>query len=131
MPTSPKYKPVVQVCDEFVDSRSFSLKKHINSGLHFLGENAAIGAIYNSLERQQLDAPKCHPKTRVAVIDRIIDWLNGDIDYDALLLWLYGAAGAGKSAIAHSLAEICEKYVWRSKWVKISRNYLSSAATIF
>jgi len=27
-----------------------------------------------------------------------------------LLLWLYGAAGAGKSAIAHSLAEICEKY---------------------
>jgi len=69
-----------------------------------------MGAIYNSLERQQLDAPKCHPKTRVAVIDRIIDWLNGDIDYDTLLLWLYGAAGAGKSAIAHSLAEICEKY---------------------
>ena len=29
---------------------------------------------------------------------------------DALILWLYGAAGAGKSAIAHSLAEICEKY---------------------
>jgi len=49
-------------------------------------------------------------QTRVAVIDRIIDWLNGDIDYEALLLWLYGAAGAGKSAIAHSLAEICEKY---------------------
>jgi len=69
-----------------------------------------MGAIYNSLERQQLDAPKCHPKTRVAVIDRIIDWVNGDIDFDALLLWLYGAAGAGKSAIAHSLAEICEKY---------------------
>ena len=26
-----------------------------------------------------------------------------------MILWLYGAAGAGKSAIAHSLAEICEK----------------------
>jgi len=26
-----------------------------------------------------------------------------------LILWLYGAAGAGKSAIAHSLAEICDK----------------------
>ena len=66
--------------------------------------------MYNSLERQQLDAPKCHPKTCLAVIDRIIDWLNGDIDIDALIMWLYGAAGAGKSAIAHSLAEICEKY---------------------
>jgi len=52
-------------------------RKHIDSGLNFLGENAAIGAIYNSLERQQLDAPKCHPKTRIAVIDRIIDWLKG------------------------------------------------------
>ena len=31
---------------------------------------------------------------------------------DALILWLYGAAGAGKSAIAHSLAEICEKHGW-------------------
>jgi len=31
---------------------------------------------------------------------------------DALILWLYGAAGAGKSAIAHSLAEICEKSGW-------------------
>ena len=71
-----------------------------------------MGAIYNSLERQKLDAPKCHPKTRRAVIDRIIDWLIGDIDYDALILWLYGAAGAGKSAIAHSIAEICEKYGW-------------------
>jgi len=71
-----------------------------------------MGAIYNSLERQRLDAPKCHPKTRIAIIDRIIDWLKGNIDYDALLLWLYGAAGAGKSAIAHSLAEICEKHGW-------------------
>ena len=69
-----------------------------------------MGAVYNSLEQQQLDAPKCHPETRLAVIDRIIDWLNGDIDFNALLLWLYGAAGAGKSAIAHSLAEICEEY---------------------
>ena len=31
---------------------------------------------------------------------------------DALILWLYGAAGAGKSAIAHSFAEICEKHGW-------------------
>jgi len=29
-----------------------------------------------------------------------------------LILWLYGAAGAGKSAIAHTLAEICENCGW-------------------
>jgi len=31
---------------------------------------------------------------------------------DPLILWLYGAAGAGKSAIAHSLDEICENHGW-------------------
>ena len=34
------------------------------------------------------------------------------IEFDALILWLYGAAGAGKSAIAHSIAEICEERGW-------------------
>jgi len=68
-----------------------------------------MGATYNSLERQRLDAPKCHPKTRVAVIEKLMSWIKGEIDRDALILWLYGAAGAGKSAIAHTLAEICQK----------------------
>jgi len=67
-----------------------------------------MGATHNSLERQRLDAPKCHPNTRVAVIKRLLSWIKGEIDPDALILWLYGAAGAGKSAIAHTLAEICE-----------------------
>jgi len=67
-----------------------------------------MGATYNSLERQQLDAPKCHPNTRVAVINRLMSWIRSEIDFDALILWLYGAAGAGKSAIAHTLAEICQ-----------------------
>jgi len=67
-----------------------------------------MGATYNSLER--LDAPKCHPNTRVAVINRLIGWINGDMDFNSLIIWLYGAAGAGKSAIAHTLAERCDKY---------------------
>jgi len=39
----------------------------------------------------------------------LISWIKGELYLGALILWLYGAAGAGKSAIAHSLAEICEK----------------------
>jgi len=59
-----------------------------------------------------MDAPKCHPNTRKAVINKIVDWIRGIIDSEALILWLYGAAGAGKSAIAHTLAEICETCGW-------------------
>jgi len=40
---------------------------------------------------------------------RLISWIKCEINFDALILWLYGAAGAGKSAIACTLAEICEK----------------------
>ena len=39
----------------------------------------------------------------------MISWIKGELYLGALILWLYGAAGAGKSAITHSLAEICEK----------------------
>jgi len=67
-----------------------------------------MGATYNSLERQQLDAPKCHPNTRVAVMKRLMSWIKGEINFDALILWLHGAAGAGKSAIGHTLSEICQ-----------------------
>ena len=71
-----------------------------------------MGALYNSLERQQLEAPRCHSHTRVDVINRLIDWISGKIDYEALILWLSGSAGAGKSAIAHTIAQICERYGW-------------------
>jgi len=89
-----------------------SLYETIGPGLDFLGKHSALGAIYNSLEREQLDAPKCHPNTRKAVIKKIVDWICGIGDSETLIMWLYGAAGAGKSAIAHTLAEICEACGW-------------------
>jgi len=83
-----------------------------SAAIHHLGNLSAMGALHNSLERQKLDAPKCHPNTRIAVINNLLRWIRGDIDLDALILWLYGAAGAGKSAIAHTLAEKCEERGW-------------------
>jgi len=93
-----------------------------------------MGAVYNSLERQKLDTPKCHPNTRVAVIQRIIDWILGKIAFASLILWLYGAAGAGKSTIAHSLAEICDReglllatfFFWKSAMERNSVDCLVS-----
>ena len=62
------------------------------------------GALHNSAERS--DSPKCHENTRVAVIEEIIDWVT-DSYRQTRVLWMYGPAGAGKSAIARTIAEMC------------------------
>ncbi|KDR78527.1 hypothetical protein GALMADRAFT_29439, partial [Galerina marginata CBS 339.88] len=68
----------------------------------------APGAFHNSRERLEYDPPKCHPDTRVAVIQAIIDWIE-DGQKTTFVKWLNGAAGAGKSAIAQEIAELCHK----------------------
>jgi hypothetical protein len=35
-------------------------------------------------------------------------WIKWEEDADAFVMWLYGPAGAGKSAIAETIAEMCE-----------------------
>ncbi|KAF8991592.1 hypothetical protein BDQ17DRAFT_1546811 [Cyathus striatus] len=53
------------------------------------------------------DAPKCHPETRIAVINDIINWARSD-NWDQPILWMHGPAGAGKSSIARTVAEKCD-----------------------
>ena len=67
---------VVQVCTMELNYRAFCLLLSMNQGFHSLGENSAMGATYNSLERQRLDAPKWHPNTRVAVMNKLISWIK-------------------------------------------------------
>ncbi len=58
--------------------------------------------------QQEGDAPKCHPNTRMAIIDNIRSWIS--ILFATRVqwaLWLYGAAGAGKSAICRSIVDLC------------------------
>ena len=66
------------------------------------------GAFHNSLERG--DPPKCHKRTREAILNKIMDWVMKKIETDAFMMWLYGAAGAGKSAIAQTIAELREEH---------------------
>jgi len=73
-------------------------------GFERLMQAVSPNAFYNSDDRP--DPPKCHENTRVAVINRILDWATGKIDKDAFMLWLYGPAGAGKTAIARKVAEL-------------------------
>jgi len=66
----------------------------------------ATAAFHNSDER--FDPPKCHPNTRIAVLEKIMRWIKWGEDLEAFILWVYGPAGAGKSAIAQTIAEMCE-----------------------
>jgi hypothetical protein len=74
--------------------------------MELLQQHIVPGAFHNSDERY--DPPKCHPHTRRAVLKKIMDWVK-DADKVALVLWLYGPAGAGKSAIAQTIAELLEE----------------------
>jgi len=85
-------------------------RKNTNSNsyivMELLQQHIAPGAFHNSDERY--DPPKCHPRTRRAVLKKIMDWVKV-ANKVALFLWLYGPAGAGKSAIAQTIAELLEK----------------------
>ena len=67
----------------------------------------ATAAFHNSEER--FDPPKCHPNTRLAVLSHIMKWIKWEGDLKSFIMWVYGPAGAGKSAIAQTIAEMCEK----------------------
>ena len=75
-------------------------------GSDILHRATATTAFHDSEAR--FDPPKCHPNTRIAVLNKIMKWIKREEDIDAFIMWLYGPAGAGKSAIAETIAEMCE-----------------------
>lgn len=72
-----------------------------------LSKHISPSAFYNA--GHDFEYPKCHPKTREAVLNRLTDWILAGTGLNSPILWLYGAAGSGKSCIARSIAEWCEK----------------------
>ena len=62
-------------------------------------------ALHNSLE--QSNPPRCHPNTRTAVLKDILSWAEDDTS-ETQFLWLHGPAGAGKTAIGHSVVEMSQ-----------------------
>jgi len=63
-----------------------------------------MGAAYDSQERYP--APRCLPGTRREVLEKIETWARAGSEGTSIL-WLHGPAGAGKSAIAQTVAETC------------------------
>ncbi|KDR84696.1 hypothetical protein GALMADRAFT_18773, partial [Galerina marginata CBS 339.88] len=60
------------------------------------------GAMHNSVE---VSEPKCHPGTRVAILEYLVAWATA-LAYEYPIKWLHGPAGAGKSAILRTIAQI-------------------------
>ncbi|KAF8996365.1 hypothetical protein BDQ17DRAFT_1364570 [Cyathus striatus] len=73
-----------------------------NFEMRSLVDAACPGAGHESAERA--DPPRCHPDTRKKVIQDIMNWVNSE-DPEKPLMWFKGVAGAGKSAIAQTIAE--------------------------
>ncbi|KAJ7189718.1 hypothetical protein GGX14DRAFT_321261, partial [Mycena pura] len=60
-------------------------------------------ALHNSGE--SFPEPACHPGTRTKIMNDLMDWST---DPNAKpVLWLYGTAGVGNSAIAQEFASTC------------------------
>ncbi|KAJ6471491.1 hypothetical protein C8R45DRAFT_908368 [Mycena sanguinolenta] len=70
-------------------------------GIDILHRAEALEAIHDSAE--SFPQPKCHPETRTGMLQDLREWAL-DSNSQPTILWLYGPAGAGKSAIMQTLA---------------------------
>ncbi|KAF8816186.1 hypothetical protein BYT27DRAFT_7248494 [Phlegmacium glaucopus] len=89
-----------------ITGSTFNFHTPTSEGFNILHGNIAPGAFHDLGER--FGAPKCRPNTRRAVIEKIMRWIR-DMEPEDDILWLYGSAGAGKSAFAETIAELCAK----------------------
>ncbi|KAM6499313.1 hypothetical protein JOM56_004821 [Amanita muscaria] len=75
-------------------------------GLENLKDFVSFAALHDSAE-QDPDR-RCHPGTRNTVLMRLRDWFANPNPTDRII-WLHGPAGAGKSAIAQTIADEYKK----------------------
>ncbi|KAJ7262608.1 hypothetical protein C8J57DRAFT_454965 [Mycena rebaudengoi] len=87
-----------------------------DAGIHILHRAVALEAMHDSADSYpQL---RCHPETREEMLDKLWNWATKSVwdsrqwpweslkTIDALpIVWLYGPAGAGKSAIMRTFSE--------------------------
>ncbi|KAJ7845482.1 hypothetical protein B0H13DRAFT_2409730, partial [Mycena leptocephala] len=103
----------------FIGGNVNHIGHHGETGLHILHRAIAGDAFHDSAERHP--QPRCHPETRTEMLDKLWNWTCGnycfngnDVDSEnedhsgRKIIWLYGPAGAGKSAIAQSLCQKLE-----------------------
>ncbi|KAF9445229.1 hypothetical protein P691DRAFT_785506 [Macrolepiota fuliginosa MF-IS2] len=80
-----------------------TIVEHKRPGLKMLLKASMPDAFHDSSARDP--PPSCHPGTRHDFIDRITSWGLGTSQHSEPMLWMYGPAGVGKSAIAQTCSE--------------------------
>ncbi|KAF5310262.1 hypothetical protein D9619_010173 [Psilocybe cf. subviscida] len=98
---------VFQRNDHSTNNTTNNFINHGKGGLEVLQSQVCSAAFYNSAQRS--DPPRCHPNTRESVLQIIVEWVDEatEMDRESWITWLSGAAGAGKTAIAQTVAELC------------------------
>ena len=66
---------------------------------------AASPSAFHDYYGHQFDVSRCHENTRSTVLEKLRIWVH-EFKLTTIIMWLYGAAGAGKSAIARTMAEM-------------------------
>ncbi|KAJ7686144.1 hypothetical protein B0H14DRAFT_909321, partial [Mycena olivaceomarginata] len=107
---------------------NFTMNLYCDSSI--TGNVAAGGAFHDSAERYP--QPRCHPKTRTQILDDLKNW-SLETNSKSTVLWLYGPAGAGKSAIAQSFCQDLEvaDRLWASFFFKRGDPSRGSATKLF
>ena len=92
-----KLQVLMQVFQDFPVSSIHYGVKHIyeNIASDFLDRAEGVGLN---------EAKKCLDGTRTQILNEIVDWCNNQDAATPRIFWLYGQAGKGKSAIAHTIA---------------------------
>ncbi|KAG2361228.1 hypothetical protein BDR07DRAFT_76617 [Suillus spraguei] len=96
----------ISVLDALMQSFRDQVTLDVEIFVHRTGETLDLsGMVY--AEGAGLDTGKqCLPGTRTEIISEITDWVNSTGDDVQRVLWLSGPAGKGKSAIAHTIANL-------------------------
>jgi hypothetical protein len=84
-----------------------------NAGYKKIVKHSALSALHNSRDRSNL--PKLYKGTRDSIFQSLKRWTNlrpygqESASSTSKIMWICGAAGAGKSAVCQSLAEWCSE----------------------
>ncbi|KAF7334885.1 putative nwd2 protein [Mycena sanguinolenta] len=88
-------------CDIYGNVNINNAHPHRDRGVDILHHAATLAAMHDSVE--SFPQPKCHPETRAKMLEDLRQWAV-DSHTKPSITWVYGPAGAGKSALMQTLA---------------------------
>ena len=76
----------------------------VQYGMQQIREDLSLDFLVCAGEVGLIKGKKCLDGTRTKILNEIVDWIDNTDASAPRIFWLYGQAGKGKSAIAHTIA---------------------------